>query len=364
MDDVTAKVRGSETAQPRLDLQEHLADLEARGLLTRIDHPVDKDTELHPLVRLQFIGGIPESERRAFLFTNVVDASGRKYDMPVVVGCDRRVGGNLFARHARRGRGHRQALDGGDRASDPADQDQRRALPGGGHHWRRPAQARRRPQAAAGADLDAGLRLRAVSQRDVLRHQGSRTPASRTAAPIGRRLKATDRLVVRMVARAGGAGRLPALGEIQQAQGADADRDRGRRRAGGAVHRRAKARRRSRRARRLRRARRPAGAGGEVQDHRPRRSRRRRDRHRGPDRSGEARARGAVRREQRLCRARSLQHADAGHRDHAPQEPGVRLDHQPGDAERVEPGQEGRLRAAVSHAPARRARRSAACAAW
>ena len=86
MDDVTAKVRSQETTQPRLDLQEHLADLEARGLLTRIDHPVDKDTELHPLVRLQFIGGIPETERRAFLFTNVVDSTGRKYDMPVVVG--------------------------------------------------------------------------------------------------------------------------------------------------------------------------------------------------------------------------------------------------------------------------------------
>ena len=86
MDDVTAKTRASETAQPRLDLQEHLADLEARGLLTRIDHPVNKDTELHPLVRLQFIGGIPETERRAFLFTNVVDSTGRKYDMPVVVG--------------------------------------------------------------------------------------------------------------------------------------------------------------------------------------------------------------------------------------------------------------------------------------
>src|ERR1700676_2799798 len=71
---------------PRLDLQEHLADLEAKGLLTRIDHPVDKDTELHPLVRLQFIGGIPEAQRRAFLFTNVVDGSGRRYDMPVVVG--------------------------------------------------------------------------------------------------------------------------------------------------------------------------------------------------------------------------------------------------------------------------------------
>src|SRR6266700_343361 len=71
---------------PRLDLQEHIADREAQGLLVRIDHPVNKDTELHPLVRLQFIGGIPEAERRAFLFTNVTDASGRRYDMPVVVG--------------------------------------------------------------------------------------------------------------------------------------------------------------------------------------------------------------------------------------------------------------------------------------
>ncbi len=31
-------------------------------------------------------GGIPEDERRAFLFTNVVDSQGRRYDIPVVVG--------------------------------------------------------------------------------------------------------------------------------------------------------------------------------------------------------------------------------------------------------------------------------------
>src|SRR5262245_14660827 len=86
MDDVVAKTRSEQDTQPRLDLQAHIADLEAGGLLTRIDHPVNKDTELHPLVRLQFIGGIPEAERRAFLFTNVVDATGRRYDMPVVVG--------------------------------------------------------------------------------------------------------------------------------------------------------------------------------------------------------------------------------------------------------------------------------------
>ena len=52
----------------------------------RIDRPINKDTELHPLVRWQFLGGIPENARRAFLFTNVVDAKGKRYDMPVVVG--------------------------------------------------------------------------------------------------------------------------------------------------------------------------------------------------------------------------------------------------------------------------------------
>src|SRR5215475_7401356 len=79
----------SKTAQhtaPRLDLQQHLADLEAAGLLTRIDRPINKDTELNPLVRWQFIGGVPEEQRRAFLFTNVTDSKGRRYDMPVVVG--------------------------------------------------------------------------------------------------------------------------------------------------------------------------------------------------------------------------------------------------------------------------------------
>src|SRR5687768_5490456 len=73
-------------SRPRLDFQEHLADLEAEGLLVRVERPINKDTELHPLVRWQFLGGIPEDRRRAFLFTNVVDAKGRRYDMPVAVG--------------------------------------------------------------------------------------------------------------------------------------------------------------------------------------------------------------------------------------------------------------------------------------
>ncbi len=72
--------------RPARDFQAHLADLEARGLLVRVERPIDKDTELHPLVRWQFLGGIPENKRRAFLFTNVIDGKGRRYDMPVVVG--------------------------------------------------------------------------------------------------------------------------------------------------------------------------------------------------------------------------------------------------------------------------------------
>jgi len=72
--------------RPRLDFQEHLAQLEREGLLVRVDRPINKDTELHPLVRWQFLGGMPEDERRAFLFTHVVGSKGWRYDMPVVVG--------------------------------------------------------------------------------------------------------------------------------------------------------------------------------------------------------------------------------------------------------------------------------------
>jgi 4-hydroxy-3-polyprenylbenzoate decarboxylase len=72
--------------RPTIDLQTHLAELDAKGLLIRVDKPINKDTELHPLVRCQFVGGLHEDERRAFLFTNVVDSHGRRYDIPVVVG--------------------------------------------------------------------------------------------------------------------------------------------------------------------------------------------------------------------------------------------------------------------------------------
>jgi UbiD family decarboxylase len=87
--DVSAEADRSARARPGaapLDFQEHLAALEAQGLLVRVDRPINKDTELHPLVRWQFLGGLAEDERCAFLFTNVVDSTGRRYEIPVAVG--------------------------------------------------------------------------------------------------------------------------------------------------------------------------------------------------------------------------------------------------------------------------------------
>jgi UbiD family decarboxylase len=82
----TQRERSTTKSRAPADFQQHLANLEAAGLLVRIDREVNKDTELHPLVRWQFQGGLDEDQRRAFLFTNVVGADGRRFDMPVAVG--------------------------------------------------------------------------------------------------------------------------------------------------------------------------------------------------------------------------------------------------------------------------------------
>ena len=73
------------------DLREYIGALEASGKLVRIREPVNKDTQLHPLTRLQF-RGLPETERKAFLFENVFDSKGWKYNIPVLVGA-RKEGG-------------------------------------------------------------------------------------------------------------------------------------------------------------------------------------------------------------------------------------------------------------------------------
>jgi 4-hydroxy-3-polyprenylbenzoate decarboxylase len=78
--------KGAAPTRTYPDLHDHIAALEKAGQLITVTRPINKDTEMHPLVRWQFRGGLKESERRAFLFTNVVDSKGKRYDIPVVVG--------------------------------------------------------------------------------------------------------------------------------------------------------------------------------------------------------------------------------------------------------------------------------------
>jgi UbiD family decarboxylase len=68
------------------DLREHLKALENQGFLIRVQKQINKDTELFPLVRWQFRGGIPETERKGWIFENITDAHGTKYRYPFAVG--------------------------------------------------------------------------------------------------------------------------------------------------------------------------------------------------------------------------------------------------------------------------------------
>jgi UbiD family decarboxylase len=67
------------------DLREFIAALDAHDKLYRIHRKINKDTELQPLVRWQF-RGLAEEARRGFLFDNVTDGKGRKYNCRVLVG--------------------------------------------------------------------------------------------------------------------------------------------------------------------------------------------------------------------------------------------------------------------------------------
>ena len=69
---------------PYRDLHQHMEALEKKGLLIRVKKSINKETELHPLVRCQF-RGLQDKQRKAFLFENVTDSKGRKYNMPVLV---------------------------------------------------------------------------------------------------------------------------------------------------------------------------------------------------------------------------------------------------------------------------------------
>ncbi len=67
------------------DLHEHVLALAREGLLVVVEEPINKDTEMHPLVRWQYRGGIAEADRKAFLFTQPTDSKGRRFDVAVLV---------------------------------------------------------------------------------------------------------------------------------------------------------------------------------------------------------------------------------------------------------------------------------------
>jgi len=82
-----ARFRDATPTNPRgyPDLHEHVLALARAGLLVAVDEAINKDTEMHPLVRWQYRGGIPEPERKAFLFTHPTDSKGRRFDISVLV---------------------------------------------------------------------------------------------------------------------------------------------------------------------------------------------------------------------------------------------------------------------------------------
>ncbi|HEV8016001.1 MAG TPA: UbiD family decarboxylase [Stellaceae bacterium] len=187
------------------DLHDHLAALKAKNLLVTIDEKIDKDAELHPLVRWQFVGGMKEEERKAFLFTNIVDGKGRKYDMPVVVGAiaanraiysigmgapveeieakwQRAIAHPVEPRIVNEAPCHEVVIEGKD-------------LEGEGHGL----DALPIPVSTPGFDAAPTLTATNVITRDpetLVQNMGTYRAA----------LKAPDRLVVRMATRVGGAG--------------------------------------------------------------------------------------------------------------------------------------------------------------
>lgn len=69
-----------------VDMRGHLKNLENKGLLKKVARAMNKDTEIHPLVRWQYRGGLKDSQRLGFLFENIVDAKGKRYQYPLAVG--------------------------------------------------------------------------------------------------------------------------------------------------------------------------------------------------------------------------------------------------------------------------------------
>ena len=224
--DVTEKGRAAAAMKgPPLDFQEHLARLEARraGDAHRpADQQGHRAASAGALAVLR--AGCAEDERRAFLFTNVVDGSGTPLRH---AGRGRRAGGLAATStpSAWAGRSRRSATPG----STPSPIRSRRCA-----SRRAPCQEvvikgddLRKPDGGLAAlpvpistpGFDAAPYLTATLC--VTKRSGDRHPA--TWAPTAPALKATDRLGVRMASRIGGAGGYQHWQQIPQAENADAD---------------------------------------------------------------------------------------------------------------------------------------------
>jgi 4-hydroxy-3-polyprenylbenzoate decarboxylase len=99
------------------DFRAYLAQLESEGRLRCISRPIDKDRELHPLVRWQY-RGIDEADRFGFLFEHLVDQHGQPCEGRVacsVIAANREMyaralGCDLTAVHARWDQAFRQPI--------------------------------------------------------------------------------------------------------------------------------------------------------------------------------------------------------------------------------------------------------------
>src|SRR5689334_24248048 len=67
------------------DFRAYLDALERHDKLHRWTREVNKDTEMMPLMRLQY-RGIADEQRRALLFENIIDSRGRRHDIRVATG--------------------------------------------------------------------------------------------------------------------------------------------------------------------------------------------------------------------------------------------------------------------------------------
>ena len=168
------------------NLREYIEALDKAGKLQRVTTPINKDTELHPLVRLQFRGsarepaqGLPVRERGRCRRPQARHPGDRRRP--------RRLGGHLCHGHALRSQGHRKGLEERAHQPDPAQGRRQGAVPGSRHHRRRTKKARRRPWPAADPDLDARVSTTPPTPPPATGSPKIRTPACTTWATTAAR---------------------------------------------------------------------------------------------------------------------------------------------------------------------------------